>query len=93
MVNFHPLILEEATGTGSFIDIFTSNIAIIVYIIIFALAVIAIAILFIVNESLTNEKISKIEHSGKYTGYSDKEYELVRAKLIGYLYQERQISS
>ena len=44
-------------------------------------------------ERLNNarEKISKIEHSGKYTGYSDKEFELVRAKLIGYLYQERQI--
>ena len=46
---------------GSFLDIFTSNVAIIVYVIIFALAIIAIAVLFIVNESLTNEKISKIE--------------------------------
>ena len=58
MANFNPLILE---GTGSFLDIFTSNVAIMVYIIIFALAIIAIAILFIINESLTNEKISKIE--------------------------------
>ena len=58
MVNFNPLILE---GSGSFLDIFTSNVAIMVYIIIFAIAIIAIAILFIVNESLTNEKISKIE--------------------------------
>ena len=60
MNNFNPLILE-ATPTGSFLDIFTSNVAIMVYIIIFAIAIIAIAILFIVNESLTNEKISKIE--------------------------------
>ena len=59
MINLHPLILDEATR-GSFLDIFTSNVAIIVYIIIFALAIIAIAILFIINESLTNEKISKI---------------------------------
>ena len=58
MANFNPLILE---GTGSFLDIFTSNVAIMVYIIIFAIAIIAIAILFIINESLTNEKISKIE--------------------------------
>ncbi len=58
MINFNPLILE---GSGSFLDIFTSNVAIMVYIIIFAIAIIAIAILFIVNESLTNEKISKIE--------------------------------
>ena len=58
MVNFNPLILE---GSGSFLDIFTSNVAIMVYIIIFAIAIIAIAILFIINESLTNEKISKIE--------------------------------
>ena len=62
MINFQPLILDDTgSGSGSFIDIFTSNVAIIVYIIIFALAIIAIAILFIVNESLTNEKISKIE--------------------------------
>ena len=59
MIKFNPLVLEEARG--SFLDIFTSNVAIIVYIIIFAVAIIAIAILFIVNESLTNEKISKIE--------------------------------
>ena len=61
MVNFNPLILDDATPSGSFLDIFTSNVAIMVYIIIFAIAIIAIAILFIINESLTNEKISKIE--------------------------------
>ncbi|MBP5795053.1 MAG: M48 family metalloprotease, partial [Alphaproteobacteria bacterium] len=36
-------------------------------------------------------KISQIKHNGKYKTYNDKEYELVRAKLIGYLYTERQI--
>jgi hypothetical protein len=62
MINFSPLILDEAEkARGSFLDIFTSNVAIIVYIVIFALAIVAIAILFIINESLTNEKISKIE--------------------------------
>ena len=54
------LIYEESGGKESFVDIFTSNIAIVVYIIIFALAIIGIAVLFIVNESLTNEKIDKI---------------------------------
>ena len=56
----YAFIAEDETR-GSFLDIFTSNVAIIVYIIFFALAIIAIAVLFIVNESLTNEKISKIE--------------------------------
>ena len=60
MVNFNLPILDE-TPSGSFLDIFTSNVAIMVYVIIFAIAIIAIAILFIINESLTNEKISKIE--------------------------------
>ena len=60
MANFNHLILES-TPTGSFLDIFTSNVAIMVYVIIFALAIVAIAILFIINESLANEKISKIE--------------------------------
>ena len=46
---------------GSFIDIFTSNVAIIIYVVIFALAIIGIAVLFIVNETLTNEKVEKIE--------------------------------
>ena len=50
-------------GGGSFLDIFTSNVAMIVYVIIFALALIGIAALFIVNESLTSEKISRIEGS------------------------------
>ena len=59
MVKFNLPLLDDLGGT--FLDIFTSNVAIIVYIIIFALAVVAIAVLFIVNESLTNEKISKIE--------------------------------
>ncbi len=45
------------------------------------------------NERLKNtrEKIKNIKHSGKYKTYSDSEYELARAKLIGYLYQERRI--
>ena len=55
------IFLAQGDAGGSFLDIFTSNVAIIVYVIIFALALIAIAVLFIVNESLTNEKISKIE--------------------------------
>lgn len=37
------------------------------------------------------EKIAQIKHNQKYKTYDDKEYELVRAKLIGYLYNERQI--
>ena len=37
------------------------------------------------------EKIAQIKHNQKYKKYDDKEYELVRAKLIGYLYNERQI--
>lgn len=41
----------------------------------------------------TREKISKVKHSGKYAVYSDSEYELVRAKLIGYLYPEKRILS
>lgn len=41
----------------------------------------------------THEKISKVKHSGKYASYSDSEYELVRAKLIGYLYPEKRILS
>ena len=66
MMHFFPLLTNTSDGgedwiTGSFLDIFTSNVAIVVYVIIFALAVIAIAVLFIINESLTNEKISKIE--------------------------------
>ena len=55
---------EAASGIamdGSFIDVFTSNVAIIIYVIIFALAIIGIAVLFIVNETLTNEKVEKIE--------------------------------
>lgn len=45
------------------------------------------------NERLKNtrEKIKNVKHSGKYKTYSDSEYELARAKLIGYLYQERRI--
>jgi len=39
----------------------------------------------------TREKISKVKHSGKYKEYPGAEYELVRAKLIGYLYNEKQI--
>ena len=49
-----------ANEDASFIDIFTSNAAIVVYVVLFALVIIAIAILFIVNEHLTNEKIDKI---------------------------------
>ena len=55
---------EAVTGIaadGSFIDVFTSNVAIIIYVIVFALAIIGIAVLFIVNETLTNEKVEKIE--------------------------------
>ncbi|MBQ9539910.1 MAG: M48 family metalloprotease [Alphaproteobacteria bacterium] len=37
------------------------------------------------------DKIAQIKHNQKYKTYDDKEYELVRAKLIGYLYTERQI--
>ena len=37
------------------------------------------------------DKIAQIKHNQKYKTYDDKEYELVRAKLIGYLYNERQI--
>ncbi len=37
------------------------------------------------------EKIKTIKHNGKYKTYSDAEFELVRAKLVGYLYNERQI--
>ena len=59
--NYYPIILEEGGVDGSFLDIFTSTVAIIVYVIIFALAIIGIAILFIVNESLTSEKVTKIE--------------------------------
>ena len=44
----YAIIAEDQTR-GSFLDIFTSNVAIIVYIIFFALWIIAIAILFIVN--------------------------------------------
>ena len=61
MNRYLPVILEDGGPDGSFLDIFTSNVAIVVYVIIFALAIIGIAVLFIVNESLTNEKISKIE--------------------------------
>lgn len=50
------------------------------------------------NHPLTGEriknardKIAQIKHNQKYKTYDDKEYELVRAKLIGYLYNERQI--
>ena len=39
----------------------------------------------------TREKLSHIKQSDKYTVYSDSEYELVRAKLIGYLYSEKRI--
>ncbi len=39
----------------------------------------------------TREKIKTIKHSGEYTKYNDDEYELVRAKLIGYLYPEQRI--
>lgn len=37
------------------------------------------------------DKIAQIKNNRKYKTYDDKEYELVRAKLIGYLYNERQI--
>ena len=47
--------------SGSFVDVFTSNVAIIIYVVVFALAIIGIAVLFIVNETLTNEKVEKIE--------------------------------
>lgn len=50
------------------------------------------------NHPLTTErirnardKISNVKHNGKYNKYDDKEYELARAKLIGYLYTEQQI--
>ena len=59
MMNF-TIFENETTGRESFVDLFTSNIAIIIYIIFIALAIIGIAVLFIVNESLTNEKIQKI---------------------------------
>lgn len=39
----------------------------------------------------TREKISQIKYNAKYKKYNDNEYELVRAKLIGYLYNEQQI--
>lgn len=39
----------------------------------------------------TREKIKTVKHSGKYKTYSDSEYELVRAKLIGYLDTEKRI--
>lgn len=39
----------------------------------------------------TREKLKTIKHSGDYTVYSDAEYELVRAKLIGYLYPEGRV--
>ncbi|MCQ2087358.1 MAG: AAA family ATPase [Bacilli bacterium] len=66
--NFALLTFEEAesplgTVGESFLDIFTSNIAIIVYICIFALAIISIAILFIINEHLTSERIEKVHGS------------------------------
>ena len=59
MMNF-TIFENETTGRESFVDLFTSNIAIIIYIIFIALSIIGIAVLFIVNESLTNEKIQKI---------------------------------
>jgi len=45
------------------------------------------------GERLKNarEKISNVKHSGKYKEFSGTEYELARAKLIGYLYPERRI--
>ena len=52
---------NSVTSDASFLDIFTSNAAIIIYVVIFALAIIGIAVLFIVNETLTNEKVEKIE--------------------------------
>ena len=60
------VVLAEETGTKgeSFLDIFTSNIAIIVYVALFTLAIIGIAVLFIVNENLTNEKVDKIQNTG-----------------------------
>ena len=54
-------VVFDGGADGSFLDIFTSNVAIFVYVIVFALAIIAIAVLFVVNESLTSEKIAKIE--------------------------------
>jgi len=61
----------ETTGNGisgdgwrSFIDLLTSNVAIIIYIAIFGLGIIALSILFIVNENLTNRKVEKIENDG-----------------------------
>ena len=39
----------------------------------------------------TREKLKQVKHHGKYKTYSDTEYELLRAKLIGYLYNEKQI--
>ncbi|MBP5795211.1 MAG: M48 family metalloprotease [Alphaproteobacteria bacterium] len=50
------------------------------------------------NHPLTGErlqnarvKIAQTKHNGKYKKFNDSEYEQVRAKLIGYLYTERQI--
>jgi predicted Zn-dependent protease len=45
------------------------------------------------NERLKNtrEKLKNVKHDGEYTKYSNDEYELVRAKLIGYLYPEQRI--
>ena len=39
----------------------------------------------------TREKLASVRHNGKYKTYSNDEYELVRAKLIGYLYPEKRI--
>jgi hypothetical protein len=67
MFNFPPVLNDTAIDStnpfinGAFVDIFTSNVAIIIYIVFFALSIIGIAVLFIVNETLTNEKVEKIE--------------------------------
>ena len=39
----------------------------------------------------TREKLKTVKHSGKYKTYPDGELELARAKLVGYLYPEKQI--
>ncbi len=39
----------------------------------------------------TREKLKSVKHSGKYKSFSEPEYELARAKLIGYLYPEKRI--
>ena len=68
LINLLP-VLDSASGDAktTIIDLLTSNIAIIIYVAIFALAIIGIAILFIVNESLTNEKVDKVQGNSQVT--------------------------